>query len=300
MYFPVAVLFVVLGALQIGLMLAVGWSFGPSTGRRALSFGLAFVIPVVPWLLPPEALFFRGLFAVFSLLPMFKWIQMTAENEPGSAARRIWQATAIFDVASTRRVTPRFDRALARHLAGYAGLATFGTGLVLLGTDEGSGLWPLCLLGGLFAVLGIVQSVIDFVRLTHAACGVHVPPIQHEPLRAKSVREFWGLRWNRTVSDWLRAYTFLPLARRGAPALGIVAAFVVSALFHFYIVVVPLGLAPALVMACFFLIQVPVIAIERVAMRGRPAAWRRAFAIVALLATSPLFTGPFSAILAGR
>lgn len=289
----------VLAAVEIALILGSGLAYGQSALRKAASLTLAVITPALPWLLPADALFLRGLYAVFSLLPLFKWIQCTVDGDVGSAGHRTWQWIAIFDVRETTRVRPHFDAKLLLHLGVYAATAAGGTAVLVAAGPLSPSSWPLHLVGGVAAVIGLVQSVIDLVRLVHAAFGVHVPPIQREPLLSTSVRDFWGRRWNRTVSDWLRRYVFAPLARRGHPVLGIVAAFAASAAFHFYIVIVPLGIAEGLVMAAFFLAQVPLIFIERRALTGAGRLERRLFAIFGLAATSPLFTIPFVEIWLG-
>lgn len=292
-------LLVGLGALEIALLLLSGLTYGRPAARKAASLVFAALALGVPWLLPSERLFFRGLFAVFSMLAVFKWLQAVVEGEVGTVGQRLWQWTAIFDVRCTERSKPRLDLALLGHAAAYAAVAALGTSIVMATDIRDAGAWVPRMFGGLLAVVGLVQAVIDLVRLVHALFGVRVPPIQREPLLASSVREFWGRRWNRTVSDWLRKLTFIPFARRGRPGLGVVAAFAVSALFHFYIVVVPLGVFEGMVMAAFFLAQIPLVFIERVALTGASRFERRVFAIFALLATSPLFLAPFNEILAG-
>lgn len=289
----------VLAAVEIALISGSGLVYGPSWFRRGTSLVLAVVTPVLPWLLPTDALFLRGLYSVFSLLPLFKWIQCTIDGDVGSAGYRAWQWIAVFDVRETERMRPRFDAKLLLHLLIYAATAAGGTAVLIAAGPLSPSSWPLHLFGGVAAVVGLVQAVIDLVRLVHAALGVHVPPIQREPLLATSVRDFWGRRWNRTVSDWLRRYVFAPLARRGHPVLGLVAAFGVSGAFHFYIVIVPLGIAEGLIMAAFFLVQVPLIFIERRALAEAGRLERRLFAIFGLAATSPLFTIPFVEIWLG-
>jgi len=95
------------------------------------------------------------------------------------------------------------------------------------------------------------------------------------------------------VSQWLRETCFLPLARRGAPALGILLGFAVSAFGHAYPVLVALGPAMAATMFSYFVVQgVFVVAETRLGIASWPPAWRRSWTIVIMLATSPLFVVP--------
>jgi hypothetical protein len=108
-----------------------------------------------------------------------------------------------------------------------------------------------------------------------------------------SVAELWGMRWARPVSHWLRETCFLPLARRGHPALGILLGFVVSAFGHGYPVLVALGPVMAAMMFGYFVLQgLVVIAETRLGMARWPRALRHAWTIVIMLATSPLFVAP--------
>jgi hypothetical protein len=286
-----------LAALQLALTLGSAVVYGDSRPRRAASLALAAGAPWVPWLLPADALFFRGFFAVFSLLPIFKWIQATADRDRLPLSARCWQWTSVFDVRKTRRAAPRLAAEILGPAVGWALVG--GAGITAIVTAPPGADLVVRLTAGPVAVVGLVQSIVDAVRGVHAAFGVVVPPILDRPLTSVSVREFWGRRWNRTVSAWLRRYAFEPLARRGYGAAGVIAGFGISAAFHFYIVVVPLGWAPALVMAAFFVAQIPLVALERALPRSTPRSARRAFAIAALLGTSPLFTLPFTAILRG-
>jgi D-alanyl-lipoteichoic acid acyltransferase DltB (MBOAT superfamily) len=107
------------------------------------------------------------------------------------------------------------------------------------------------------------------------------------------VQEFWGERWNRTVSLWLAETFFRPLARRRHPVLGGAAAFLASAVLHAYIAWVAVSWAMALVMLAYFLAQAVVIGLERVlGVRSWSAAAGHAWAIAWLVGLSPLFLEP--------
>uniref|UniRef100_A0A7C9A6R5 Long-chain-alcohol O-fatty-acyltransferase n=2 Tax=Opuntia streptacantha TaxID=393608 RepID=A0A7C9A6R5_OPUST len=70
--------------------------------------------------------------------------------------------------------------------------------------------------------------------------GVELEPPSDEPYAATSLRDFWGKRWNRMVSDALRRTIYKPtrsfwakfLGRDWASGLALVATFVVSGLMH--------------------------------------------------------------------
>ena len=285
------------GALELSLILAAAASYGASAPRRLLSLSLALATTGVPFLLPADQGFWRCFAAVFALLPLFKWIQSTADGDQARLPERLWQWTAIFDVRRARLTRPRFDPRLGfESLLGLAaGLS--GIGLIRVHADAQG---PVGVLGwyggGLLAVLGWVQGITSAVRWIHLWFGLEVPPIQRRPWRSRSVREFWARRWNRTVHEWLNRYIFRPLARRGWPVSGVCWAFAVSALVHFYIAWVPAGPKMGALMASFFIAQIPLVLFERIFGRDDAPGWRL-FTVVALLGTSPLFIIPLAVIL---
>src|SRR5436190_320061 len=79
--------------------------------------------------------------------------------------------------------------------------------------------------------------------------------VRKTPIAARSLREFWGERWNRVVGSWLRRTFFVPWARRRHIGVGLALAFTVSALLHGYMALAAVGLAAALPMTTFFLLQ---------------------------------------------
>jgi hypothetical protein len=66
-----------------------------------------------------------------------------------------------------------------------------------------------------------------------ALLGLDLEPQFDRPYLSSSLRDFWGRRWNLSVSALLRQCVFLPVrARLGAAAAGVLAAFAVSGLMH--------------------------------------------------------------------
>jgi hypothetical protein len=152
--------------------------------------------------------------------------------------------------------------------------------------------------GGILAVTGFVQLIVDGIRLIHRRLGWDMPAPFRRPLAASSIADFWGRRWNRTVSSWLRRHVAGPLARRYGPLAGSMGAFTVSAGLHASMILPALGVEAAASMAAFFWLQVPLLWFERKFLR-RSSPWRRAWAVVSLVAVSPLFTIPFRKVLFG-
>lgn len=292
---PAAWHHVAIAVTTTALVLASGAVFGESRARRAASLALGLVALVPPWLAPAEPGIARALYAMASLLPIVKWLDHARDPIPRSLAFRLWSFSTPFDVRHVERVARSFDVRLATSvvLHGLAGVV----GLVVHGSARDIGVVParaIELLGGVAILYGMVGSVADLIRLGYRAAGLAVPPIQRAPAAARTAQEFWSARWNRPIHEWLSRHFFRPVARRAGARWGLAATFAGSALLHFWIAAVPLGLEMAAWMAAFFVVQGGVVWLERSigVRRWRPAR-AHAWTIVVMLATSPLFVEPF-------
>ena len=142
----------------------------------------------------------------------------------------------------------------------------------------------------LYASVAIIAGVI---ALLFMAAEYSLPPIHRHPIAARSVGEFWGRRWNIVVSAWLRTFVFMPIANRNHIGLGIMLAFLVSGVLHGWLLLFPVGVWAALSQLLFFLIQgVVVLAENRLRIHTWPVAAARAWTLIILLASSPLFIEP--------
>lgn len=283
--------------IPLAAALALAALSGFLRGRHpGLSLGVAACGPLCAFAVPNHVPFGQGLVAVFSLLALFKWVQWTREKRSHPPAFVAWHFVSIFDARSARRRPPGVDWGIARTVVGY-GLA-FGLAYSSLqGHGPGPKLSSLTVWGwfwGVVAVVGLVGGITEAVRLGHGLVGWDVPVMLDRVWAHRGVRDFWGQRWNRTVSGWLRECIFRPWVRRGRPGVGLWAAFGASAALHAYLVVFPLGPAACLPMGAFFLVQAPLCWLERRLPKGH-----RMFGWAALLGTSPLFIHPFLRILLG-
>ena len=140
-----------------------------------------------------------------------------------------------------------------------------------------------------FGVEGALRTFEFFDR-----CFGLSPPVLHQhPVLSLSLAEFWGRRWNRVVGHWLLSALYRPLALRRQPVLAVLAAFVGSAALHQYFTWAAIGFGWSLVMASFFLLQVPLLLLEAALGQPRwPRPLRRAWTVACLVLSSPLFVGP--------
>src|SRR5262249_18377128 len=125
--------------------------------------------------------------------------------------------------------------------------------------------------------------------------GWNVQPLFREPLKSKSLREFWSGRWNLAFVEMNRVLFLAPLNRRLGARAGLFALFVVSGLLHELAISYPVvsGWGTPLL---YFVLQGTAYVSEAKVMRTVPlnGAARRLWALAAILLPLPLlFTEPF-------
>lgn len=286
-------------ALYVGLIYAAGLlaallADGP-VWRRALALMVMGTALVVPFLAPADDPTLRAFLGVGSLWFLARIIELVREPRHLPVARRAWHAVGLVDTRSTRHMAPGVDRpALIRLLlcaplvvAGWAGVYFSGQHL------SGPLYWAVRWAAGALLLYMSVEVVVSAVILVYRLVGVDPRPLHDDPIRSKSIGEFWGRRWNRAVHRFLKLNVFAPVARRGHTELGLALTFLVSALFHFAFMVPAVGLGWAAMMGAFFVLQLPLFWLERALGVAR---WRaplaRAWTLSLLLVFSPLFVEP--------
>lgn len=283
-------------AAMVALGTAIALVAGAGKARRALAVLLgASSLAVTSWL-PSELVFARGAFALWNILLVLRAIDLATEQRSSPLSVRLALMFVVFDARKVQPCVARLDGRLLLHGLVFALLAALGLAGVLWGAPRVSG--PA---GSLFAwasgLLYVYTSIDAAARLTvavHQARGVAVPPQHDNPILSRSVAEFWSRRWNLNVSAWLREHVFSPLAQRGHARWGLAAAFVVSALLHWWLIHVALGWAWSLPMASFFVLQAVFIRLERALRIRRLAPWlQHGWTVSVMLLTSPLFVAPF-------
>jgi hypothetical protein len=282
--------FAVLAASATLIIIAA--SVAPRHGLLALALSATATL-ALPWLAGPVPLV-RGVFGLVNFVTAFRVMDLVRSHEPWSVRRRIVHVLSFIDSRLLRRDHPRIDRGALVLALAWGGLAALAFHAVrdLAPRCAGNALW-LRLGGGLVFAYAAIDAGYAIVRAGYRALGFVTPPLHVSPLASLSVAELWGMRWARPVSRWLRETCFLPLARRGHPALGILLGFVVSAFGHAYPVLVALGPTMAAMMFGYFVVQgLVVVAETRLGVTRWPRAWRRSWTLVIMVATSPLFVAP--------
>ncbi|HUR37287.1 MAG TPA: MBOAT family protein [Terriglobales bacterium] len=220
-------------AIQIAFSVAAALSAGTSSIRKIL-LSLFLLAALVFPLQARDPLAKVGL-TLIALMALIKCVFIiNARPEWQTPSRRIWQVLVPFDIRRTRGVPPGLEwKSLVRIAA-----ATFVVAVVIwlaltqLTALSGGSLWLAKWVCMLFAAYSVMEWSGELLRSVHRLVGVAIEPLQRDPIASRSVAEFWGERWNLPMTRWLNEFFFRPLARRGHPLVGIVAAFVVSAALH--------------------------------------------------------------------
>jgi hypothetical protein len=261
--------------------------------RRALGLAVSASSVGAPWLLPADHLLVRAILAVFVFGLMMRAIDL--QTGAWGVASRVGHALSIVDSRKLVRVAPSVSgRGLALALAwGTVSALCYVLVTRVAPALSGPGHWLVRWAGGLGFVYTVSEGAYALLDAAHRLAGYRTPRLHKHPAAARSVQEFWGRRWNLTVSGWLGETFFRPLARRGRPVAGILVAFLASAIAHAYVWGAAMGLAGAAAMLAYFLVQGAIVGVElAVGVSRWSAAPARVWTVAWMALISPVFTEP--------
>ena len=279
----------------MAVMLAAAFSAGLlSTGRtKPLGLAVSVIALVPPWFADPG--FVRGALGLAGAVVVMRAIDLFRDPTPYPARRRLGHAVSPVDTRHLGPAAPRFDgRAFAAGLGwlvpGLAGLwIAFSVGPPMQVQD-----WTLRWLAGMVSAYGLVEALWATVPGIYALLGFSTPPLHRLPLVSRTIRELWGERWSRAISDWLDDTLYRPLVNRGWKRTGLAAAFLGSATLHAYAVWMGAGAVMALWMLAYFLVQAGVVLAERaLGVQAWPRVAAHAWVVTVMVLTSPLFVEPY-------
>jgi hypothetical protein len=280
----------VYGAALIAALLARGPVWRRGTALLLVAAGYA-----VPFLSPAGYPTFRAFLALGSLWFTARTVELLREPRSLPASRRLWHVVGLVDTLRARRIPPMLDASALIRLLICAPLVAAGWAGVYSGSHLLSGAARLAVRwgAGVVFVYAAVETVVSAVILLYGLLGVDPRPLHDDPIRSRTITEFWSRRWNRAVHRFLKQNIFAPVARRGHTALGLVLSFLMSALIHFAFMLPAVGLSWAGLMAAFFVLQLPFLWAERALGVSRwPSPLARAWTLGLLLVSSPLFVEP--------
>lgn len=287
-----AIAFLAHGVLGTASALAAGRT-GP---RRVLSLALALGTIGAPFLIPAQHTLLRALLALGVVLVIVRAVDLARDPRPVSVPTRVGLMFAVLDLRAIRRAPVRLEpsRLLLALACASASIGAFAAALA----PAVAPVLPLRWLLGAAGVCLSAEAANALALFSWHAAGYRIPKQHDAPVLSQSITELWSRRWNVNVRDWLHRNCHLPLARRGHALAGVIAAFVASALLHYWFIAVALGARWGLVMASFFLLQGAFVLAET---RLRPRTWgrpmRRFWTVAVVLGSSPLFVEPFLRLL---
>ena len=287
-------------ALAFGVEALVGVLVRGSRWRRIGGSAVSFLALPLPLLMPDVAPLVRFVLGLGLGVACLRTIDLVRERNERSVALRIRHVALPIDTRRLRAAPATFERrhAVVAVVVGALALASFGVIHELAPVAAGPGSVALRWGAGLVFAYAITDFVYALGTVGFHAVGVQVYELHRAPALARSVQEFWGERWNRTISAWLGEHCLRPLARRRMARLGVLASFGVSALLHAYLVLVSIGGPMVLLMLGYFLVQGALVLVE---MRLRVTKWRplagHAWTVGVMVATSPMFIEPMLRVL---
>jgi len=302
-----------LGLALLGATLALGFAVArirPVAAARAAAWALALTAAVVAErLTASEPAGFRMLAIIGTLFYGLKAVVAVESRAAGGAA--LGPAAWLGFAALWPGMRPElFARRGAEPLPGAGALALRGlvrlvTGCLLVAaaralTAAGGPrlLATVLVLPGLSLILHF--GIFNLVAGAWRRAGIDARPMFRAPLRATSLTEFWGRRWNLPFSEMTALGVYRPLRGRWGTAPALTAAFLVSGLLHEAAISVPVGAGYGLPLA-YFALHAALMSVERRRARtGRPLstpAWRgRLWTLLWLALPLPLlFHRPFLA-----
>ncbi len=289
--------------------LTLGWIYASATLAALLCAGARWrrgvavlvMVATVPlaFRVPAEHVTFRAVLALGSLWFTLRVVELARERKPMPAPSRIWHAVGIVDTRRVRRVSLRLEMGALTRLVLATPWAVGAWAGAHLGSEhlEGAARLGVRWVCGAGLMYTGVEAALALTRVLYGLVGIDLRPLHDDPIRSRTISEFWNRRWNRIVHGFLKQNVFEPVARRGHAAWGRVLVFLLSGFLHFYIMWPGVGLYWAGVMGLFFLVQVPLLWAERALKVARwSSLWGRVWTLGWLSASSPLFVEPMMRI----
>ncbi|HEY2124679.1 MAG TPA: MBOAT family protein [Chthoniobacterales bacterium] len=153
---------------------------------------------------------------------------------------------------------------------------------------------PNHLLAGWIGMVGLIFilhfGLFELVAIAWRWGGVEAKPIMNAPIKATSLSEFWGRRWNGAFNQLVLDIFFRPLARSVGPVRATLTAFLISGLLHELVISLPAGAGYGLPTA-YFLLQGWGVVVQRsfIGKRFRLREGARGWLFTMLLTAGPAF-----------
>lgn len=281
--------------LTIALCGVSGAVNGPTAARRAPAAAVVALTLFTPWIASTESPVTRALCACGAVVAVFRNLDLYRERPKWSALRRAAHLLSVIDSRSFERLQPCIDRVSLARLGAF-GLLT-ATAAWLLGysgtCSNAAGYYSIrWIIGALWAYCS-AETLLAFLLACLHLAGIGVPTLHDNPILSRTLREFWGFRWNLVVHRMLQDHCFRPLMRRTTLRMAVLGTFVASAALHFWATLAAAGFSMAISMATFFLIQGVLVLLEQqVRVQCWHHALQRAWTVSCIVLCLPLLLEP--------
>src|SRR4051812_35495445 len=250
--------------------------FGPSKSRRGPKwFTRCVKLFALPILLVSFPICARGILPAWQFmwalsLGLFfgcKWL--TWKSLPHSAGRPsealkygfLWvvmDPRPFVGELSHHAAQPQPGRGLFAALKCATGLA-----LLLLAVQEHLGPPMLSAWLGMLGIVFLLHfGIFELLAIFWTNRGIAVEPLMLKPLRATSLGDFWGRRWNTAFERLAQQFAFKPLARKIGARPAMFSVFLLSGLIHDAVISFPAGGGYGLP-TLYFILQALGVAAER-------------------------------------
>jgi hypothetical protein len=283
---------------------------GAALQRRVVALPLLLLVLFVPLVLPDDAVRWRFILAMISLL-VFVRVWETTERVPADRAALLnfRNFAAYFSSAADLRFS---DEPSQQHAARSRGIQRIlraalkglclGALLAVLKTFPGLLQVPVlaptwCLFSAYCAATGMCDLLTGLGMLVS---GQWAEEVFRSPLLSLSPVEFWSKRWNLMFRNSAFRLLFVPLGGRRHPVWCTWGVFVFSAAVHEYVVLMALGTTRGHMSAYFLVHGCATVAnlwLRRNYKITMPAPWLLLLNWVWMIATAPLFFAPILEIL---
>ena len=192
-------------------------------------------------LLEPWAFMWVLAFSIYAGLKWMTWFE-ARERVPHTAPRSVAYLLAWpgMDAEEFLRMGARVTPPATREWIAAAFKTLLGAALLWVVARRAEAM-PLA--AGWIGMMGLILLLhfgsFHLISLGWRQMGVDAEPIMNAPLRASSLSEFWGQRWNLGFRQLAHKYVFRPLHRRIGTAGASFLVFVASGLIHDLVISVP-------------------------------------------------------------
>lgn len=183
---------------------------------------------------------------VLSIYAGFKWatFRLTPNRNQANSIRRLaylllWPGMDCRSFLDGRRVPPRpavTEWAWAA-LKTALGVALLAGGAAKISTDPLLTGW----IGVVGVALGLHFGLFELWARSFQQMGIDALPLMCSPVRATSISNFWGKRWNTAFQSLSHGLVFRPLSRVIGVRWAMLAAFLASGLVHDLVISLPAG-----------------------------------------------------------